>query len=205
MSTLRGPQGCPWDKKQTYESIKNYLIEEAYEIIDAVEENNPAKIEEELGDLLFIIIFYSQLGHEENDFNLNSIIQTVNDKMIRRHPHVFDNTTLETPEQVYTQWEQIKAKEQQHENRKTILDGIPKHLPALLQAKKVIKKQQSDHEKIESSNDIWNSFKNKINQLNSNEIEQHFGELLYDLSRMCVQKKINPEETLKTHLKKIAQ
>ena len=137
---LRGENGCPWDKEQTRESLKPMLIEEAYEVLDALDGASPAELKEELGDLLFQVIFHAQIAQEKEEFHLADIIDRLHEKMLRRHPHVFGGADLKTSQDVLKNWEDIKAAEKgvessyQSDSGKSLLDGIPARLPALHQA-----------------------------------------------------------------------
>ena len=140
MARLRGPDGCPWDRKQTTESLKPFLIEETYEVIDALDERDPEKIKEELGDLLFQIIFHAQLAREQGDFTIEDVIAANVEKMVRRHPHVFGTEKAETAAEVLANWEEIKKKEKGHDQRKSILEGVPRSMPSLIRAHKLQEK-----------------------------------------------------------------
>ena len=134
VNTLMGENGCPWDKVQTRESLKPYLIEEAYETLEALDGNNPEEIKEELGDLLYQILFHAKISENKKEFNITDVIESISNKMEHRHPHVFKKGTLETPDEVATQWEEIKIKEKGKAGRKSVLDGIPSYLPSLLRS-----------------------------------------------------------------------
>ncbi|MGI6711935.1 MAG: nucleoside triphosphate pyrophosphohydrolase [Bacillota bacterium] len=137
MKTLRGDNGCPWDKEQNHESLKKYIIEEAYEVVDAIDQKDMHKLCEELGDLLLQIVFHAQLAQEKGHFNICDVVCGVTEKMVRRHPHVFGKDHAETAEQVLVKWDQIKAQEQ--DASQTILD-VPKNFPSLYRAQKIQKK-----------------------------------------------------------------
>ena len=137
MARLRGLDGCPWDRDQDYDSIKGMLLEEAYEVIDAVNLNDFAGLEEELGDLLFQVVFYSRLAEEDGKFDIDGVIQNVYDKLVRRHPHVFGGTRAANAEEALKSWTAAKEKEKQsHPNpeNRSLLDGIPSALPSTLEA-----------------------------------------------------------------------
>jgi tetrapyrrole methylase family protein/MazG family protein len=140
VARLRGEGGCPWDKEQTRETLKPMLIEEAYEVLDALDGPDPAELKEELGDLLFQVVFHAQIGKEKGEFDLADIIDRLYEKMIRRHPHVFSNTNLKTAKDVLQNWEDIKANEKGvlssslPDSEKSLLDGVPAKLPALHEA-----------------------------------------------------------------------
>ena len=142
MKKLRSPEGCPWDNEQTHESIKKYIIEETYEFIEALEENNSEKMKDELGDLLFQIIFHCQMATEKGLFSIYDVIETSKEKMVRRHPHVFGSVKIDKSQQVIDQWEKIKKEEKHHRHRTSILDGVPIHLPSLIRAYKIQKKSR---------------------------------------------------------------
>lgn len=137
---LLGPEGCPWDREQTMKSIRSSVLEEACEFIDAIDLGDNHHMVEELGDLFFNVIFFCKLGEKENRFTLKEVVAEISEKLIRRHPHVFGAGEVNNAEEVVVQWEKIKQLEKGKEKRKDIFDGIPKHLPALLRAQKILKK-----------------------------------------------------------------
>lgn len=137
MRDLRGEHGCPWDKEQTHQSLKPYVIEEAYEVWDAIDDGDPEKLCEELGDLLLQIAFHAQLAAETGSFDLNDVVRAIVTKLVRRHPHVFADVTVAGVGDVLANWEQIKRGEKGARGRRSALDGIPRHLPALLTAQKM--------------------------------------------------------------------
>ena len=137
METLRGEDGCPWDIEQTHESLKRYLIEECYEVLEAIDENNDEALVEELGDVLLQVVFHAQVGKEDGFYNINDVIKAVTDKMITRHPHVFSDVKVSGSEEVLTNWEDIKGKEKSFENYTDTLRHVPKNLPGLYRAEKV--------------------------------------------------------------------
>lgn len=141
MSRLRSPTGCPWDREQNHRSLRFHAVEEVYELMDAIEARDDHEMAEELGDLLLQVVFHCQMG-ERGAFDFEKVARTITDKLIRRHPHVFGEVKVKNVDQVWANWEQIKKAEKhgtKHE-RPSALDGIPKHLPALLRAEKLAKK-----------------------------------------------------------------
>jgi MazG family protein len=139
---LLGPKGCPWDQKQTFLSLQPYVLEEAHEVVEAVDADDDRKIIEELGDLLYTIVFYAKLGEKTGRFSIEHVVNSINEKMIRRHPHVFGEVTVEDADEVVKNWEKIKAKEKGESTPKSALDGIPPKLPAMIRAQKVLKRMQ---------------------------------------------------------------
>src|SRR6056297_2662313 len=134
MEQLRGPNGCPWDKKQDFYSLKTYIIEEAYEVVEALEKDDMGLLKEELGDLLLQVIFQSQIGKEKDLFDIDDVIKGIIAKLIRRHPHVFGDENIETATEVKKTWEEIKKKERINKKEDSILSGVSKVQPSLNQA-----------------------------------------------------------------------
>jgi uncharacterized protein YabN with tetrapyrrole methylase and pyrophosphatase domain len=142
MARLRSPTGCPWDREQDHMSLRFHAVEEVYELLDAIEAGDDHELMEELGDLLLQVVFHCQLARERKGFDFEAVCRHIVDKLVRRHPHVFGTSNVKTVAGVWTQWEQIKRAEKQgtHRERASAFDGIPKHLPALLRAEKLVKK-----------------------------------------------------------------
>jgi uncharacterized protein YabN with tetrapyrrole methylase and pyrophosphatase domain len=142
MARLRSPSGCPWDREQDHRTLRYHAVEEVYELMDAIEAGDDHEMAEELGDLLLQVVFHCQLARERGAFDFEEVSRRIADKLIRRHPHVFGDSKARTVEAVWAQWEQIKKAEKQGtpHHRPSALDGIPKHLPALLRAEKLVKK-----------------------------------------------------------------
>ena len=142
MSRLRGPKGCPWDREQTHRTLRFHAVEEVYELMDAIEAGDDHEMAEELGDLLLQVVFHCQLGRERGAFDFEKVAERITEKLIRRHPHVFGKVKVKDVDEVWANWEKIKRDEKagtRHE-RVSVLDGIPRHLPALLRAEKLVKK-----------------------------------------------------------------
>jgi uncharacterized protein YabN with tetrapyrrole methylase and pyrophosphatase domain len=142
MATLRSPEGCPWDREQTHQSLRVHAIEEVYEMVDAIETGDAPELAEELGDLLLQVVFHCQLAREKGTFDFDEVAQRIVDKLIRRHPHVFGETVVSGVDEVWANWERIKRDEKAatRHHRPSALDGIPRHLPALMRAEKLTKK-----------------------------------------------------------------
>jgi tetrapyrrole methylase family protein / MazG family protein len=199
MEALRGDKGCPWDKEQTRESLKPYIIEEAYELFEAIEENDPEHIKEELGDLLFQIIFQCQIAKERAEFDMSDVIGKIGEKMISRHPHVFGNTTCSTSDEVVAQWEVQKKRE--GKLRESILEGVPKTLPSLLRAHRLQKRAAGvgfDWEKTEDVlkklDEELQEFKEALETKNKDMIEDELGDIFFMLVNISRFIGVNPED-----------
>jgi uncharacterized protein YabN with tetrapyrrole methylase and pyrophosphatase domain len=142
MNRLRAPNGCPWDREQNHQSLRWHAVEEVYELMDAIEAGDDHELEEELGDLLLQVVFHCQLARERGAFDFEAVARHITGKLIRRHPHVFGTVRVKDVDQVWANWEKIKRAEKQgtERARPSALDGVPKHLPALLRAEKLVKK-----------------------------------------------------------------
>ena len=204
VNTLMGKNGCPWDKVQTRESLKPYLIEEAYETLEALDGNNPEEIKEELGDLLYQILFHAKISENKKEFNITDVIESISNKMEHRHPHVFKKETLETPDEVATQWEEIKIKEKGKAGRKSVLDGIPSYLPSLLRSQKLQKKAANhgfDWDKITSVFDKLDEevaeFKKAILSGKKKDVKEELGDILFVIVNIAKFNKIDAEEALR--------
>ncbi|HKO01070.1 MAG TPA: nucleoside triphosphate pyrophosphohydrolase, partial [Thermoanaerobaculia bacterium] len=139
MTTLRGPNGCPWDRKQTLESLKPFIVEESYEVVDAIDRGDRAALAEELGDFLLQAVFVAEITRAEGSFDIDDVITAIHDKLVRRHPHVFGEVEAKDAEQVLVNWEKLKNEERKAEN-KSVLAGVPQSLPALLKASRLTEK-----------------------------------------------------------------
>ncbi len=188
---------CPWDREQTNQSIKNNLIEEAYELLEAIENNDNQAMIEELGDVLLQVVFHSQIKKDEGAFDINDVIKHLIEKLIRRHPHVFGEEKAKSAEEVLKQWHKIK---QEEKNRKSILDGIPKRMPALIRAVKVqdrMKKVGFDWEEIQQVFDKINEEIEEFKQAKTKEELKHeLGDILIAVTNLGRLTGIDPEEAL---------
>jgi len=205
MDSLMSADGCPWDKAQTRESLKPYLLEETYETLEALDSNKTNAIKDELGDLLFQIIFHSKISSINNEFNICDVVENVTEKLIRRHPHVFDKGNLITPEQVVIQWEEIKRTEKAEENRNSILDGIPKSSPALKRSQKLQEKAAKKGFNWELIEDVFEKLEEEIGEFksavlgkNPSAMKDEFGDLLFVLVNIAQRLKIDSEEALRS-------
>lgn len=204
MKRLRGPEGCPWDREQTSDKLKWYLVEECYEVLDAIEKGSDEKIKEELGDILFQIIFLAEISEEEGGFNIFDVINSAREKMIRRHPHVFDNENAKDSGEVKKIWWRIKEEEKGKEEGCSILDSIPPALPSLLRAFRITKRAAHvgfDWDNVEG---VFDKIKEEIEEFretlkdkNEERMEDEFGDILFSLVNLGRFLEINPEEALR--------
>ncbi len=213
---LRGPGGCPWDREQTHQSLRTYLIEEAYEVLEALESGNDAKFEEEMGDLLLQIVFHSQIAREEGRFKVADVIREIHDKLIRRHPHVFGETRVKDSREVLRNWEQIKA-EERRSNKKdesragksapdepSLLDGVSSGIPATLEGLQLTRKAARIGfdwddasgviaKMLEETEEVRTAVKTK----NQPRIEEELGDLLFAAVNLSRFLQVDPEIALK--------
>ncbi len=207
MAALRGENGCPWDKEQTRESLKPFLVEEAYEVLEAIDEKNPDAIKEELGDLLFQIVFHCQIAKERGEFDMAEVIEKIGTKMIGRHPHVFGDADYKTSEEVLVHWEAQKKRE--GKQRDSILEGIPKTLPSLLRAHRIQERASRvgfDWENVESVlpklEEELGEFRAALRGKKQEEIEDELGDIFFVLVNISRFVGINPEDALRQTISK---
>jgi len=203
MRRLRGPDGCPWDHEQTMESLRTYLVEETYEVLEAIVSGSVEAHREELGDLLLQIVFQAQIAEERGDFDLESVSKGIADKIVRRHPHVFGDDRLETADQVLTQWEQIKAQERSKRRSGSMFSGVPASLPALLKALRLSSKACRVGFDWPDRDQLLNKVDEELAELrealaggDQNGIEEEIGDLLFTLVNVARVEEIDPEEAL---------
>jgi len=197
MDDLR--EKCPWDKKQTFQSLKHLTVEEVYELNDAISENNTNEIKKELGDLLLHIVFYAKIGSETNDFDIADVCHAISEKLISRHPHIYGDAVANDEQAVKENWEKLKLKE----GNKSVLSGVPQSLPAIIKAYRIQDKVKGVGFDWNNKEDVWQKVEEELNEFKvevaNNEFEnqeQEFGDVLFALinyARFC---NINPEEAL---------
>src|SRR3954462_10319156 len=191
MAKLRSPTGCPWDREQDHMTLRYHAVEEVYELLDAIEDGDDHEMIEELGDLLLQVIFHCQLARERKAFDFDTVCRRIVDKLIRRHPHVFGTAQVKKVEGVLAQWEHIKRAEKEgtrHE-RPSVLDGIPRSLPALLKAEKLVKKARK-------AKLIDGSWRHQQFQ------KRHIGEKLFEIASFAQARGWSAEELLRSEIKK---
>lgn len=207
MDRLLAPDGCPWDRKQTYSSLKRYILEEAYEVLEAIDENDMYKLCEELGDLLLQVVFNSALADREGKFNINDVVKGITDKMIRRHPHVFGDVTVSGAQEVLKNWEAIKAQEKGHEQPKSILGTVPKDLPSLMHAYKIQEKAAKVGFDWPDIQGAWIKIEEELAELEravkgEGQVYEELGDLLFAVVNVARFLKLNPEEALAATIRK---
>ena len=198
---LRAPDGCPWDRKQTHESLRPNMLEEAYEAVDAIDDNDMAHLREELGDVLLQVLLHSQIASENNEFNIDNVAKELKDKLIHRHPHVFGDIRIDNADEVLAVWEKRKAEEKSH--RKSAMDGISRSQSALISAQKISKKavktgfewpnEESLYECIMSE---FNEFKEAVQEGDKIHMEEEFGDILFATVNLARWNKIDAEQAL---------
>jgi tetrapyrrole methylase family protein/MazG family protein len=223
MATLRAEQGCPWDRKQTHESLKPYLLEETYEVLETIDKRDPRKLQEELGDVLLQVLFHSQIAAESQTFSIEDVLETLATKLIRRHPHVFtphsEQKRVSSSEQVLTQWEDIKRAEREADGKtQSALEGVPRTLPALLRAYQVQARAARVGfdwpQNAVGLEQIFGKIAEEVGELQEalaqagaadspeqtsgqTKIEAELGDILFSLVNLARFLKVNPEEALR--------
>jgi len=199
---------CPWDRKQTFKTLRTLTIEETYELCEEIEKLNYIGIKEELGDLLLHILFYAKIGSEKNKFNIGLIAKELTKKLIRRHPHVYKDVKIKNTDQVVTNWEKIKLKE----GRRSILDGVPLNLPPILKAQRIQDKVSSVGFDWKKSEDVLQKldeeileFKEELNKKDKASLEDEFGDILFSLINLSRYYKINPYDALEKSNRKFTK
>ena len=196
---------CPWDREQTHTSIRHSLIEETYEVIEAIDQKDSDELKKELGDLLLHIVLHAVIAEEEKSFTLEDVIHSISEKMIRRHPHVFGTTVVEDAHEVKRNWERIKMTE----GRRSVVDGVPKEMPALLRALRIQEKASKVGFDWKKKRDVWKKVEEEIRELagaerakNIARIEEEYGDLLFSLVNYSRFIGVNPEFALKGSIEK---
>ena len=211
MRRLRAPGGCPWDAEQSHESLKRYLLEEAYEVIEAIDGKDSALLKEELGDLLLQPVFHAAIAEENGDFTMDEVLDAINEKLIRRHPHVFGDEVIETSAAQVQNWEQIKTREKGME-RKSALSGIPPHLPALMQAHKITEKAARVGFDWEHTDQVFAKVMEELHEFeeamlagDQKEMESELGDLLFAIVNLGRFLAIDPEDALRKTIQRFTK
>lgn len=208
MAKLRSPDGCPWDKEQTHDSLKPYLLEEAYEVLETLDDGDFDGLKEELGDLMLQVVYHAQLADEKGRFSIGDVLDTINQKLMRRHPHVFGQTEIHTAEEQRIHWENLKKKE----GKASVLDGVPKSLPALLRAHRIQQKASTVGFDWEKTEQVWEKVKEEVGELvevvqtqDTSRIEEEFGDLLFALVNLSRFIHVDPENSLRRAVDKFTR
>jgi tetrapyrrole methylase family protein/MazG family protein len=205
MARLRGENGCPWDREQTHASIKPYLLEETYEVLESIDENDPAKLEEELGDLALQVVFHAQMADEAGLFTIADVLRGINEKLRRRHPHIFGDVKADTAQEVLFNWEQIKKLEREKaQGRASLLDGVPRELPALLRAHRLQEKASRVGFDWNEARQVFQKVEEELAELRAameseqpDRMEAELGDLLFSLVNLGRFIAVNPEDALR--------
>jgi len=199
---------CPWDREQTHASIRHSLIEEAYEVVEAIDANNIEELKKELGDLLYHVVFHGVIAEQGGEFTLSEIIKSISDKLVRRHPHVFGDVRAETAQEVKKNWEKLKLQE----GRQSVIDGIPRELPALLRAHRLQDKASKVGFDWERKEDAWRKVEEEVRELHraiehndAARTEAEFGDLLFALVNYSRFIGVNPENALRQTAEKFSK
>jgi tetrapyrrole methylase family protein / MazG family protein len=211
MTTLRGPQGCPWDRKQTLQSLKPFVIEESYEVVDAIDRDDRDDLREELGDFLLQAVFIAELTREEGAFDIGDAITAIHDKLVRRHPHVFADAQAGDAEQVLVNWEKQKNEERKAEN-KSVLAGVPRSLPALLRASRLTEKAARVGFDWRRTEDVFEKLDEEIAEVHEavasgdeGKIHAEIGDLLFTVANIARKLNVNAEEALQSANRKFSR
>jgi len=204
MTRLRGAEGCPWDRKQTLPDLKAYVIEEAYEVVDAIDRDDRAGLMEEIGDLLLQAVFVAEITREEGTFDIADSVTAIHDKLVRRHPHVFGDVVAADAEQVLVNWEKLKQDERKAEN-KSLLAGVPQSMPALLKAARLTEKAARVGFDWRRTEDVFEKVDEELAELREAtssgdraHIEEEIGDLLFTIANIARKVNVNPEEALQS-------
>ncbi len=204
MTTLRGPNGCPWDRKQTLSSLKPFIIEEAYEVVDAIDRDDRRALAEEVGDLLLEAVFVAELTREEGTFDIHDSITAIHEKLVRRHPHVFGDVEAKDAEQVLVNWEKLKNEERKAED-KSLLAGVPQSLPALLKASRLTEKAARVGFDWRGAEDVFAKVDEELQEVHEairsgveSRVHDEIGDLLFTIANLARKLNVNPEEALQS-------
>ena len=203
MARLRGPEGCPWDREQTLRSLATFVIEEAHEVAEAIASGTPAGLKEELGDLLFQIVFQARVAEEAGDFDLEAVMRAIGDKIVRRHPHVFGEGRLSSSTEVLQQWEQIKVEERRDQRDPSMFASVPRALPALLKALRISSKAARVGFDWHETDGVLEKVREELEELRvalrggrRAEVEEEMGDLLFTLANVARHAGVDPEAAL---------
>lgn len=212
MARLRGPSGCPWDREQTMSSLRPFVLEEAYELVEAIGSGESESIREELGDLLLEIVFVNQIAVEQNLFEMDQVIRGIHDKLVRRHPHVFEAERVSTADKALERWEQIKEREKKPAKSSSVLDGVGKSLAALARAQKISTRAAKAGFDWKSAREVKGKLLEELEELDaavesgsSAAIEEEMGDVLFALSNLARHLEVDAEVALTAAIEKFSK
>jgi MazG family protein len=204
MARLRAPDGCPWDREQTFDTIKPYLLEETYEVMAAIDARDWPELTGELGDLLLQAVFFSQMAAEQNLFRIEDAVDAINEKLVRRHPHVFGEQTAQTGEDVKKIWNEVKAQEKGAKKPEALLDGVPRALPALVEAQQITSRAAGVGFDWSNAEQVLEKLREELGEFDAarrsgsiEHIEDELGDLLFVLVNLARFVKVDPEQALR--------
>jgi MazG family protein len=210
MGRLRGPEGCPWDREQTMRSLRPFILEEAYELVEAINGGETKSIREELGDLLLEVVFVNQIAAERKLFGMDEVIRGIHDKLVRRHPHVFETERVSTADKALERWEQIKEREK--EKRSSVLDGVPRSLAALARAQKISSRAAKAGFDWKSAEEVKAKVAEEVEELNkavasgsSAAVEEEMGDILFALVNLARHLDVDAEVALSAAIEKFGE
>jgi MazG family protein len=211
MKTLRGPNGCPWDRKQNLPDLKPYVIEEAYEVVDAIDRDDRDALREEIGDFLLQAVFITEITRAEGTFDIYDSITAIHDKLVHRHPHVFGDVEAKDAEQVLVNWEKLKSEERKAEE-KSVLSGVPQSLPALLKASRLTEKAARVGFDWRRTDEVFDKVHEEIAELreaidagNKSHVHEELGDLLFTIANIARKLEVNAEEALQSTNRKFSR
>jgi len=200
MAQLRAEGGCPWDREQTHETLRQYLLEETYEVLEAIDQGRYNDLKEELGDLLLQVVFHAQIAAEEGRFTISEVLQAIADKLLRRHPHVFGQAEIRTAQEQTVHWENVK----QSEGKESVVDGVPRELSALLRAHRIQSKAATVGFDWENVEQVWPKVEEELLELrracqlgDQKKVEEELGDVLFSLVNLSRFIRVNPEDALR--------
>lgn len=206
MQRLRAPDGCPWDREQNFDSIKPYTLEETYEVLEAIDERDWPHLSEELGDFMLQAVFYAQMAAEQGLFSIENSLDAINEKLVRRHPHIFADAVADTATDVKARWDEIKKQEKaaRGEQQKNLLDSVPRNTPALMEAQQISSKAAASGFDWDNIEQVFDKMREELDELraaresgSSADIEGEFGDLLFVMVNVARFLKVDPEQALR--------
>lgn len=212
MARLRGPEGCPWDREQTLETLKSYLLEETYEVLDAIDRGESEHLKEELGDLLLEVVFLAQICTERGEFDIDAVARGIHDKLLRRHPHVFGDESAEDAQEAIGRWERIKNEERRAAGSRSVLSGVPGTLPALLRAFRISEKAAMAGFDWESAGEVVAKVEEELGELKealasggADGVREEIGDLLFAVANVARHSGLDPETALQAANRKFTE